>query len=63
MDNKPDAVIIHVDTNPELRKSRRYSRNIIKIGLHCKSFGVNDIVISGRKSSNIPLKFLKKKIF
>ena len=48
VDDKPDFVIIHVGTNDVLENANHedIARNIIKIGLECKKFGVNDIVIS-----------------
>ena len=48
MDDKPDAVIIHIGTNNILTKANHeeIARNIIKIGLNCKNHGVNDVVIS-----------------
>ena len=48
MDDKPDAVIVHEGTNDIL--------NIIKIGLNCKNYGVNDVVISSilvKKNPNL----------
>ena len=48
MDDKPDAIIIHVDTNDILTNAndKEIVRNIFEIGLNCKSYGVNDVVIS-----------------
>ena len=47
MDDKPDAVIIHVGNNDILTNANHeeIARNIIKIGLNCKIDGVNDLVI------------------
>ena len=47
VDDKPDAVIIHVGTNDILTNANHeeIARNIIKIGLNCKIDGVNDLVI------------------
>ena len=48
VDDKPDAVIIHVGTNDFLCSAsyEDIARNIIKIGSNCKSHGVNDVLIS-----------------
>ena len=48
MDDKPDTVIIHVGTNDTLTKANHeeIARSIIKTGLNCKNYGVNDVVIS-----------------
>ena len=48
VDDKPDTVIIHIVTNDVLENANHEDivRNIIKIGLECKKYGVNDIVIS-----------------
>ena len=48
VDDKLDAVIIHAGTNDILTKvnHEEISRNIIKTGLHCRNYGVNDVVIS-----------------
>ena len=48
VDDKLDAVIIQVGTNDVLENANHedIARNIIKIGLECKKYGVNDIVIS-----------------
>ena len=58
VDNKPDAVIIHVVTNDTLTNANHeeIARNIIKIGLNCKNYGVNDVVISSvlvKKNPNL----------
>ena len=58
MDDKPDAVIIHVGTNDILTNANHeeIARNIIKIGLNCKNHGVNDVVISSvlvKKNPNL----------
>ena len=58
MDDKPDAVIIHIGTNNILTKANHeeIARNIIKIGLNCKNHGVNDVVISSvfaKKNPNL----------
>ena len=47
VDDKADAVIIHVGTNDILTNANHeeIARNIIKIGLNCKIDGVNDLVI------------------
>ena len=57
-DDKPDAVIIHVGTNNILNNvNHEYiARNIIKIYLNCKKYGVNDIFIFSilvKKSPNL----------
>ena len=46
MDDKPDAVIIHIGTNDILTNANHeeIARNVIKIGLNCKNYGVNDVV-------------------
>ena len=48
MDDKPDAIIIHVDTNDILTNAndKEIVRNIFEIGLNCKGYGVTDVVIS-----------------
>ena len=48
MDDKPNAVIVHVGTNDILTNANReeIARNIIKISLNCKNYGANDVVIS-----------------
>ena len=47
VDDKPDAVIIHVGTNDVFENANHEDiAHIIKIGLECKKYGVNDIVIS-----------------
>ena len=58
MDDKPDAVIIHVGTNHVLTNANHeeIERNINKIGLKCNNFGVNDVVISSilvKKNPNL----------
>ena len=58
VDDKPDAVIIHVSTNDVLTNANHeeIARNIIKIGLNCKNHGVNDVVISSvlvKKNPNL----------
>ena len=58
MDDKPDAVIIHVGTNDILTNANHeeIARNIIKTGLNCKNHGVNDVVISSvlvKKNPNL----------
>ena len=47
VDDKPDAVIIHVGTNDILTNAnhKEIARTIIKIGLNCKIDGLNDVVI------------------
>ena len=42
VDDKPDAVIIHVGTNDILTNANHeeIARNIIKTGLNCKNHGV-----------------------
>ena len=42
VDDKPDAVIIHAGTNDILTNTNHEEipRNIIKIGLNCKNYGV-----------------------
>ena len=44
VDDKPDAVIIHVGTNDTLTNANHeeIARIVIKIGLNCKNHGVND---------------------
>ena len=58
MDDKPDAVIIHVGTNDILTNANHeeIARNVIKIDLNCKNYGVNDVVISSvlvKKNPNL----------
>ena len=58
VDDKPDAVIIHVGTNDILTNANHeeIARNIIKTGLNCKNHGVNDVVISSvlvKKNPNL----------
>ena len=56
--DKSDAVIIHVGTNDILTNTNyeEIVRNIIKNGLNCKSYGVNDLAISSilvKKNPNL----------
>ena len=58
VDDKPDAVIIHVGNNDILTNANHeeIARNIIKIGLNCKIDGVNDLVIFSvlvKKNANL----------
>ena len=58
VDDKPDAVIIHVGTNDVLNKLNHedIARNIIFIALNCGKYDVNDIAISSvfiRKNPNL----------
>ena len=58
MDDKPDAVIIHVGTNDILTNANHeeIARNIIKIGLNCKIDGVKYLVIFSvlvKKNANL----------
>ena len=58
MDDKLDAVIIHVGTKDNLTNANHeeIARNLSKIGLNCKNYGVNDAVISSilvKKNSNL----------
>ena len=58
MDDKLDAVIIHVGTKDSLTNANqeKIARNLIKIGLKCKNYGVNDAVISSilvKKNPNL----------
>ena len=58
MDDKSDAVIIHVGTNDILTNTNHeeIARNIIKIGLNYKNYGVNDLAISSilvKKNPNL----------
>ena len=58
MDDKPDAAIIHVGTNDILTNANReeIAYNVIKIGLNCKNYGVNDVGISSilaKKNPNL----------
>ena len=58
VDDKPDAVIIHVGTNDILTNANHeeIAHNIIKIGLNCKNYGDNDVVISSilvKKNPNL----------
>ena len=58
VEDRPDAVIIHVGTNDILTNANHeeIARNIIKIGLNCKNYGVNDVVISSilvKKNPNL----------
>ena len=58
VDDKPDALIIHVGTNDILTSANHeeIARNVIKIGLYCKNYGVNDVVISSvlvKKNPNL----------
>ena len=58
VDDKIDAVIIHVGTKNILINAnhKKTAHNIIKIGLNCKNYGVNDVVISSilvKKNPNL----------
>ena len=58
LDDKSDADIIHVGTNDILTNANReeIKRNIIKIGLNCKNYGINDVGISSilvKKNPNL----------
>ena len=58
VDEKLDAVIIHVGTKDNLTNANqeKIARNLIKIGLKCKNYGVNNAVISSilvKKNSNL----------
>ena len=58
VDDKPDDVINHVGTNDILTNANHeeITRNIVKIGLNCKNYGVNDVVISSilvKKNPNL----------
>ena len=58
MDDKSDAVIIHVGTNDILTNTNHeeIARNIIKICLNYKNYGVNDLAISSilvKKNPNL----------
>ena len=58
VDDKPDAVIIHVGTNDVLNKLNHedITRNIISIALSCRKYGVNDFAISSvliKKNRNL----------
>ena len=48
VDDKPDAVIVHVGTNDILNgaNDNELANSIMKIGIVCKQHGVNDVVIS-----------------
>ena len=48
VDDKPDAVIVHVGTNDILNgaNDNELANSIMKIGIVCKQYGVNDVVIS-----------------
>ena len=48
VDDKPDAVIIHIGTNDILTNANHeeIALNKIKIGLNCKNYDVNDIISS-----------------
>ena len=58
VNDKPDAVIIHVGINNILTNANReeIAFNIIKIDLNCKNYGVNNVVISSfsvKKNLNV----------
>ena len=58
MVSSADAAIIHVGTNDILTNANHeeIARNIIKIGLIYKNYGVNDVVISSilvKKNPNL----------
>ena len=58
VDDKSDAVIIHVGTNDILTNTNHEetARDIIKIGLNYKNYGVNDLAISSvlvKKNPNL----------
>ena len=48
IDDKPDAIVIHVGTNDILNHANHedIARSIINIGLDCKNNGVNEVFIS-----------------
>ena len=48
VDDKPNAIIIHVGTNDILDKlnHKDIARNIISITINCRKYGVHDIAIS-----------------
>ena len=48
VDDKPDTVVIHVGTNDFLKHANHIdiTNNIIQIGLRCRTYGVNEILIS-----------------
>ena len=45
VDDKSDAVIVHVGTNDILTNANheKIAPDITKIGLNCKNYGVNDV--------------------
>ena len=58
VDDKPDALIMHVGTNDVLNKLNHedITRNIISIALSCRKYGVNDFAISSvsiKKNRNL----------
>ena len=64
MDDKPDAVIIHIGTNNILTKANHeeIARNIIKIGLNCKNHGVNVVISSVFAKKNPNLNALRRRV-
>ena len=58
IDDKPDAIVIHVGTNDILNHANHedIARSIINIGLGCKNNGVNEVFISAvlvKKNPNL----------
>ena len=58
IDDKPDAIVIHVGTNDILNHANHedIARSIINIGLDCKKNGVNEVLISSvlvKKNRNL----------
>ena len=58
IDDKPDAIVIHVGTNDILNHANHenIARSIINIGLDCKNNGVNEVFISSilvKKNPNL----------
>ena len=57
VDDKPDAIIIHVGKNNTLTNTNHeeIACNIIKIGLNCKNYGVNVVISSilAKKNPNL----------
>ena len=58
IDDKPDAIVIHVGTNDILNYASHedIARSNINIGLDCKNNGVNEVVISSilvKKNPNL----------
>ena len=64
VDDKRDAVIIHVGTNDILTNANHeeIARIIIKIGLNCKNYGVNNVISSILVKKNPNLNALIRRV-